>query len=109
MLVTFKTHTHANITMFGDIAVALLKKMGHSGTVPSAMGAADIPEALHRLTAVIEAEQTAPPKKARDKAKKKENDDDEDEGPVVSLAHRALPLISLLKAAAEAGDDVMWS
>ncbi len=108
MLVTFKTHTHADITMFGEIAVTLLKKMGHSGTVPSAMGVADLPEALRRLTAAVEAERNPPPKKAKDKARDKDDDDDEDEGPVVSLAHRALPLISLLKAAAEAGDDVMW-
>ena len=33
---------------------------------------------------------------------------DEDEEPPVSLPHRALPLIELLKAAAKAECNVMW-
>jgi hypothetical protein len=41
MLVTFTTEAYADITMFGDVAVALLKMMGHSGTVPSAIRAED--------------------------------------------------------------------
>jgi hypothetical protein len=35
MLVTFSTKNHADVLMFGDIAIGLLKMMGHSGTVPS--------------------------------------------------------------------------
>ena len=34
MLVTFTTDVHADITMFGEVGVAMLKMMGHSGTVP---------------------------------------------------------------------------
>ena len=49
MLVTFRTKAHANITMFGDVAVTLLKLAGHSGTVPSAILAQDIPAALVKL------------------------------------------------------------
>jgi hypothetical protein len=56
MLVTFTTKAYANITMFGDVAVTLLKMMGHSGTVPGAILAADVPAALSRLTAAIDAE-----------------------------------------------------
>ena len=97
MLVTFTTDAYADITMFGDVALALLKMMGHSGTVPSAILAADVPAALSRLTAGIEAEKAAP----------SVVDEDEDE-PQVSLSNRALPLINLLTAAVEAGSDVMW-
>ena len=32
MLATFTTKAYANITMFGDVAVTLLKMIGHSGT-----------------------------------------------------------------------------
>jgi hypothetical protein len=56
MFVTFTTEAYADITMFGDVAVSLLKKMGHSGTVPSAILAADIRAALSRLKAAIDAE-----------------------------------------------------
>ena len=103
MLVTFTTDAYADITMFGDVAVALLKMMGHSGTVPSAILAADVPAALSRLTAGIEAEKAAPSVDDND------NDENEDEDePRVSLSTRALPLINLLTAAAQADCDVMW-
>jgi hypothetical protein len=97
MLVTFTTKAYADITMFGDVALAMLKMMGHSSTVPGAILAADVPEALSRLTAAIDAEKTSPPVAHKD----------EDE-PVVSMAHRALPLINLLAAAAKADSNVMW-
>ena len=97
MLITFTTDAYADITMFGDVAKALLKMMGHSGTVPSAILAADVPAALSRLTAGIEDAKAAPV----------DDDEDEDE-PQVSLSNRALPLIDLLTAAVKDGCDVMW-
>ena len=97
MLVTFTTDAYADITMFGDVALAMLKMMGHSGTVPGAILAEDVPATLSRLTAAIEAEKASPPVE----------DKDADE-PVVSMANRALPLIELLAAAAKAKSNVMW-
>ncbi|MHB1083526.1 MAG: DUF1840 domain-containing protein [Thiobacillus sp.] len=97
MLVTFTTKAYADITLFGDIALAMLKMMGHSATVPGAILAADVPAALSQLTAAIEADKSIPPVE----------DQDADE-PVVSMAHRALPLMALLAAAAKAESNVMW-
>jgi len=97
MLVTFTTNAHADTTLFGDVALALLKMMGHSATVPGAILAADVPAALSRLTAAIESEKASSPIE----------DKDVDEA-VVSMAHRALPLINLLAAAVKADTDVMW-
>ena len=97
MLVTFTTNPYADITQFGDVALTLLKMMGHSATVPGAILAADVPAALSRLTAAIDAEKVTPPVEGKDA-----------DEPVVSMAHRALPLINLLAAAAKAGADVMW-
>jgi len=37
MLVTFKTPSHADITMFGTVATTLLKMMGMSGGSPGAI------------------------------------------------------------------------
>ena len=37
VLIKFKTDAYADIIMFGDVAQQLLKMMGHSGTVPSAI------------------------------------------------------------------------
>ncbi|MDO8333315.1 MAG: DUF1840 domain-containing protein [Nitrosomonas sp.] len=97
MLVTFTTDAHADITMFGDVALAMLKMMGHSKTVPGAILAPDVPMALNRLTTAISTEQPSSPA-----------DDDEDKELMVSMADRALPLIELLTAAAKAECNVMW-
>lgn len=97
MLVTFTTRAYADITMFGDVALTLLKMMGHSGTVPSAILAADVPAALSRLTAAVNAESPPPATEAEGA-----------DGSAVSMAHRALPLIALLTAAAKENCDVMW-
>jgi hypothetical protein len=37
MLVTFTCKAYADITLFGNVAVSLLRLMGHSGTVPGAL------------------------------------------------------------------------
>lgn len=100
MLVTFTCKAHADIIMFGDVAVHLLKLMGHSGTVPGALKPEDIPAALERLQRGVEAETKLA---VADSSDKEDNDEE-----YVSLSHRALPLIDLLKAAAKADCDVMW-
>ena len=99
MLVTFSCQAYADITMFGDIAVQLLKLMGQSGTVPGALLAEDVRPALERLEAGVAAHQEPP--------EQEEADNDEDKRRV-SLAHRALPLMELLRAAANAKVNVMW-
>ena len=103
MLVTFTSKAYADITMFGDVALSLLKMMGHSGTVPGAILAEDVSAALARLKSAIETEKAAPARSASHDTRS----DDSDE-PAVSLAHRALPLIELLAAAAKENCDVMW-
>jgi hypothetical protein len=102
MLVTFRTEAYADILMFGDIAVQLLKLMGHSGAVPGALVAEDVPAALERLRTAIAVHQATVPKAAEEV-----EDDDVDESPV-DLAQRAFPLIELLAAAAAAKCDVLW-
>jgi hypothetical protein len=100
MLVTFSCSAYADITMFGDVAVRLLRLMGHSGKVPGAILAEDVQAALECLVAVIQVEQQLPGQgKSGDK---------EDGEPAVSLSHRALPLIELLEAAAKKKCNVMW-
>ena len=86
--------------MDGAIAVQLLKAMGHSGTVPSAILAKDIPAAVARLRLAVAA--TPAPRPSQESA---------DENPrevLVSLRQRAFPLIDLLTRAAQKGAEVMW-
>lgn len=102
MLITFKTPVHADITMFGDVAKALIKMMGHSGSVPGAILAADVPTALAKLKAAVERNPDAPLNPASDDA------DEDRRSQSVSLYHRAMPLIDLLEVAAREEKNVMW-
>ena len=106
MLVTFRSEAYSNITMFGDVAIKLLKMMGHSGTVPGAIMAEDVPAALERLKAAIEALKAAPKTDSAEQERDKNWEDDKERD--VSLAHRALPLIKLLEASAKEECNVMW-
>lgn len=104
MLVTFTSSAYADLTMFGDVAVRLLKMMGHSGTVPSALVGQDVGAARRRLETAIAAQQSEPlPNRAADAGNQ-----DQDEEPAVSLSQRAVPVIELLKAAEQAEADVLW-
>lgn len=98
MLVTFRTEAHAGITMFGDIAQLMLKKMGHSATVPGAILAEDVPAALNSLTTAVKAD--------KDLTTETGNNAWDDQS--VSQQSRATPLIELLKAAAKQHCNVMW-
>jgi hypothetical protein len=88
--------------MFGDVGQRLLKMMGHSGTVPSAILAEDVPAARDSLKRAIEIEKSAAAEPSGNIQDKDINDQ------TVSLAYRALPLIELLEAAAKKNCDVMW-
>lgn len=98
MLVTFHSKASADITFFGEVAVSLLKMMGLSGEVPSALRPEDIPEALTRLKASLSSldESAAPPLAEKEDA------------PPVALSLRARPLINLLELSQQANCHVMW-
>lgn len=98
MLVTFKSGAHGEFSMFAEFAEDLLKMMGHSGTIPSALAAKDVPEALKSLKKAIEYEPGIPVHETSD----------DDEEPEVSISGRAFPLVEMLTAAVEDGSTVMW-
>lgn len=100
MLVIFSCPAYANITMFGDVAMQLLKLMGHSGKVPGSIRADDVPAALESLQAALDAESQSEEKGAVH--------DEENDEQAVSLAHRAVPLIEMLNAAIAEQCYVMW-
>lgn len=102
MLVTFTCKEHENIMMFGDIAVKLIKMMGHSGVVPGAILADEVPHALNLLKGAVEEG-----KKDTSVVSDESLDDTDDD--LVSLAHRAYPLLDLLEDAVNKRCDVMWS
>jgi len=102
MLITFSCKAYANVTMFGDIGLALLKMMGHSGSVPGAIRAEDVAEALAQLKAELELAANAqlePPEADEDGVELE---------PAINLNTRAQPLIELLSSAIKKQCDVMW-
>ncbi len=92
--------------MHGDAAVALLKAMGHSGTVPGAILAADLPEALANLRKVLDEQAHAPPPPPP--AEGGDENDEREREPPVTLRMRALPLIDMIETAIARNSDLMW-
>ena len=113
MLVTFRSEATESITMFGDVAKQLLRLMGASGRIPGAFSGDDVPAALSRLEAQVDAMNAAthtaaaPPANNEDFSAEDEGNDEKHEPPV-ALATRAVPLLSLMKRAAAAHATVSW-
>jgi hypothetical protein len=102
MLITFKTPAHGDLTFFGSVALELIRSMGHSGSVPSALAAEDVPAALVRLRETMASGQ------GDVSLPSDQNQDEEEQEAPVPLRHRAQPLIELLEAAAVSGVHVVW-
>lgn len=110
MLVRFHSKAAAGVTMFGYVAIDLLRHMGMSGVVPGAVPASGVAEALRKLRQVLaspEGNRTpVPPGSAR--GERKGDEDDGQEAAKVSLRTRAYALVQLLEAAAAQECDVVW-
>lgn len=99
MLVNF--HSDAgNFIMLADDAKQLLRMMGHSGTIPGAILAADVPAALERLERSL---RTGVPVTGS----ATEAAEGEHEAPV-SLKNRAFPLLEMLRHARDRQCNIMW-
>ena len=98
MLVTFKSKSYADITMFGEVGLSLLKLMDYGVTVPGAIVAADVGKALSNLQkGLLEIPEEVEPEAGED-----------DEPARINLPTRALPLVELLQAASADENDVRW-
>lgn len=107
MLVTFSTKVSPDITLFGEVAIELLRHMGQTGIVPGALLGPDIPPALARLRQAIALLGARPSGNPPPEASVPDEAQDESR-PVVSLRQRAVPLVQLLEAAAARGEAVTW-
>jgi hypothetical protein len=100
MTVTFDSKV-GRVTMLGDVAISLLKMMGHSGTVPSALLAEDIPEALSHLRQSLAAADALLGNDSHER-------EDTERPAVISLRTRAYPLMQLLENAAKHSAAILW-
>lgn len=103
MLIVFSSEASGDITMFGDVALRLLKMMGMSGTVPGGIKPAEIPAALEQLKRAVTVEKDSPAEKATDERNESR------EKTLVNLGQRAFPLVQMLEAAAREGCHVTWN
>ncbi|ACT50292.1 DUF1840 domain-containing protein [Methylovorus glucosotrophus] len=99
-MITFSTDRYSDISMFNEVAHQLLSLIGHSGTVPGAILAEDVPAALQRLKQATEGDTEV--------IAGADDGDDGGEGAGVSLKNRALPLIALFESAQQNKSNVMW-
>jgi hypothetical protein len=108
MLVKFSTR-FGQLVMQGEPAVALIRLGGHSGTVPSAVLAADLPGFLAKLRAGLElqGDQVSPPPPAKEPGGSWEDDEEPRERPI-KLRLRAVPLLDLLETAIRQHSDLFW-
>jgi len=106
MLVTFSTKVSADITMFGDVAVELLKLMGQTGVIPGALLGPEIAPVVERLKRAIDAVGARP--SGNPPPDPEAEADERSATPLVSLRQRAIPLIQLLEASAREKADVTW-
>ncbi|MEA3404578.1 MAG: DUF1840 domain-containing protein [Pseudomonadota bacterium] len=93
-MIVFQTKHHADITMFDNVALKLIKQMGHTETVPGAFMEDEIEQAINNLKQAI----------AQPSAQSGDSWDDDS----VSLSHRAKPLIDLLETAMQNQEHVIW-
>ena len=98
MLITFKTKSYANIIMFGDVGTKMLEMMSFGVSVPGAIIAEDVAQALSNLRRGLE---------SVSEIVEPEGDAGDDQ-PAVSLNTRALPLMELLQSAIEDENHVHW-
>jgi len=108
MLVKFSTR-NGQLLMQGEPAVRLVKLGGHSGTVPSAVLAADLPAFAAKLRSGLEQHgdelSPAPPAAAAGRA---EDENDEPRERPIKLRLRAVPLLDMVDTAISQKSDLLW-
>lgn len=104
MLYKFKSPVTADVIMLQPNAEELLKIIGKAPGATGIVTVAQAPAAIAALEAEI-ARREAKPAAGREQ---REAARGEDEDAVISLRHRAMPFIDLLRNASAAGKDVVW-
>lgn len=108
MLIKFSTR-FGQFVMQGEPAVRLVQLGGHSGTVPSAILATDLPGFAARLRAGLEqhGDELSPAPPAAEPGSTGDEDDEPRERPI-KLRLRAVPLLEMIDTAIRQQSDLLW-
>lgn len=101
MLIKFSVNAGPSIEMYEKEALKMIRAMGLSGRVPSAMQPEDILTAVRQLESALNAD----PNPLKDDETTVQNGYSDD---VIDAKTRAFPLIELLKNAVKEDKSVMW-
>jgi len=101
MPTVFRSRAHGDVVMRNEDAEQLLRLMGHTGTVPSALATEDLATARATLQQAVD---HAPEPDSEEDSK----NDHEPGGESVDLRRRAWPLLDMLAAAERKGQPVEW-
>lgn len=93
-MIIFKTKHHADVMMFDQPALSLIRLMGRSETLPGALNPDEVETAFNRL------------KQALNTASAQSGNSWDDNS--VSLSHRGTPLLELLQNAIQENEHVIW-
>jgi len=104
MLITFKNKHHADVVMFGDVAVIFLRAMGESETPPGILRGDEIAVAAKKLKEFL----AGIPRQDDDAEDEQAAKHGEPPARKVHLSQRALPLLELLDRAYSKQSDVIW-
>jgi hypothetical protein len=108
-LIVFRSKAAGEIYMFAETAHRLLDIIGKADSPKGVITADQVPDALQRLVAAVEAERAQQADAAREReGADRRGDAATPQQQPVTLSQRAFPLIEMLRAAAKRNVDVTW-
>jgi hypothetical protein len=108
VIVTFRSPASGDVIMFGDVAHRLMQVMGKDATPEGIITVEQLPDAIARLRAAMEADKAMRKGVADEDGPASEAAPGGGERPYVSLAQRAAPLIELLEWSLKKKKPATW-
>ena len=108
MLITFRSQAAADVMMFGDVAMQMLRIIGKDPANRGIVTAVQLPAAIAALRHVIATDTTAQTKQPAHGQVATETEPDDSPDLVVSTSQRAQPLLELFEWSLKADKPVIW-
>lgn len=107
-IVTFKSAASADVIYFSDVAKRMMEAMGKDAADKGIVTVEQMPDAIAKLKAAIEADKAAHRQQVLEEALISEADGKGGTRPHVTLTQRALPLLALLDESLKEQKPVVW-